>query len=418
MSTSEQENKPVTIIGGGIIGLCCALSLIEKGHQVRLLDPMDETARTSYGNAGVISPWSCVPQPLPGVWKNIPRWLFNPHGPVNVQWPYLHHLLPWTQKFLKQSTLELAKQNSQAMADLIRDTIPIYQRHLSGTAKEYLLQDAWYLQVFREANAIQQDSLGIRLRETQHAPMEVVDGNELHEIEPAISDEYQSALVIKGQKRALSSGHLCQALQDKVRRLGGEVIRCKVHSITPTEANGWLLNTDQGELDSNQLVLAAGIWSKHLLEPLGIHLPLISERGYHLTFKGPGLQLKHSVMDVEHAFVVSSMEDGIRAAGTAEFAHADATANEQRAEVFKPLTKQLLKGLNTDNTTSWMGVRPSFPDSLPCIGYIPNLPNLFAAFGHSHYGMSMAPKTGEIIADLLSGKTPDIDITPYSIQRF
>jgi D-amino-acid dehydrogenase len=154
------------------------------------------------------------------------------------------------------------------------------------------------------------------------------------------------------------------------------------------------------------------------LEPLGIKVPLEAERGYHLVFRDPGITINNSIMDTQGKFAASSMLAGVRCAGTTEFAGLDAPPDYRRAKMFKRLGRRLFPQLNVDDAEEWMGTRPSFPDSLPCIGEVPGRANLFSAFGHSHYGFGMAPNTGRIVAELVSGQQPNVDITPYRIDRF
>ena len=149
-----------------------------------------------------------------------------------------------------------------------------------------------------------------------------------------------------------------------------------------------------------------------------MHLPLEAERGYHLVFRNPRIEINNSIMDVEHMFVASQMAGGVRVAGTAEFAGIQAAPDYRRAFVFKKAVKSLFPRINIDEVVPWMGRRPTFPDSLPCIGRVEGLNGLYAAFGHSHYGLSQAPSTGRIIADCVTGRTPDVDIYPYRIGRF
>jgi D-amino-acid dehydrogenase len=143
-----------------------------------------------------------------------------------------------------------------------------------------------------------------------------------------------------------------------------------------------------------------------------------AERGYHLRCQNPGITINNSIMDVEHMCVASQMDNGIRVAGTAEFAGIEAPPDHRRALKFKKTLKNLFPDINTEQATPWMGRRPTLPDSLPCIGPVRNLENLFCAFGHSHYGLSQAPVTGQIIADCLTDRDPNFDISPYSIDRF
>ena len=405
------------VVGAGIVGICCALSLLEKGERVTLIDRDAPGQGASYGNAGVISPWSNVPQSLPGVWKSIPKWLLDPEGPVAIRPGYLLKALPWAIRFLRAGTPERIVAVSDAMAVLARPSVDLYRHHLNGTGHEGLVRDSWYLNVYRRSEDASLDGDDWRLRARQDTPVEVVSGERLREIEPALSSEFKAAIVIRDQARAIAPGRIGEVLAEKVRSMGGKVLRGRVHRLRP-EGEGWIADTDLGELTAPKVVLAAGAWSARLLAPLGISLPLEAERGYHLVFKNPGVALNNSVLDVERKFVTSSMEAGIRSAGTAEFAGLDAPPNYRRARIFKRLTKRMLPDLNTDDVEEWMGVRPSFPDSLPCIGELPGHPGLFAAFGHSHYGLMMAPATGRIVADLVTATPANVDLAPYRAERF
>ena len=415
--TATTAVEGALVVGAGIVGICCALSLLEKGEQVTLIDRDAPGQGASYGNAGVISPWSNVPQSLPGVWKSIPKWLLDPEGPVAIRPGYLLKALPWAIRFLRAGTPEKIVAVSDAMATLARPSVDLYRHHLNGTGHEDLVRDSWYLNVYRRAEDASLNRADWRLRARQDTPVEVISGERLREIEPALSPEFKAAIVIRDQARAIAPGRIGEVLAEKVRSMGGKVLRGKVHRLRP-EGEGWIADTDLGELTAPKVVLAAGAWSARLLEPLGLSLPLEAERGYHLVFKNPGVALNNSVLDVERKFVTSSMESGIRSAGTAEFAGLDAPPNYRRARIFKGLTKRMLPDLNTDDVEEWMGVRPSFPDSLPCIGELPGLPGLFAAFGHSHYGLMMAPATGRIVADLVTATPGNVDLAPYRAERF
>jgi len=421
MNTSTADGT--IVIGAGIVGICCGLSLLEKGEAVTIIDRDAPGQGASYGNAGVISPWSNVPQSLPGVWKSIPKWLLDPEGPVAVRPGYLLKAMPWAIRFLRAGAPERITAISDAMSVLTRPSVDLYRHHLRGTGHEDLVKDSWYLHVYRRAEEASLGDAAGRLRERQDTPIEIISGQQLREIEPALSPEYEAAIVIRDQARAITPGRIGEVLTEKLRSMGGKVLRGTVHRLRPqgeSRAGGesWVAETDLGELTAPRVVLAAGAWSARLLEPLGVRLPLEAERGYHLVFKNPGVALNNSVMEVEGKFVTSSMDTGIRSAGTAEFAGLDAPPDYRRARIFKRLTKRMLPDINTDEVEEWMGVRPSFPDSLPCIGEMPGLPGLFAAFGHSHYGLMMAPATGRVVADLVTTAPPNVDLAPYRADRF
>ena len=418
MDKKAKNNSGVTIVGAGIVGICTALSALQRGNQVCLIDPSPPASGASSGNAGVISPWSCVPQSLPGLWKNIPKWMLDPDGPLRIRLSYLPKLLPWTIKFLKAGQTDRIPRISDAMDVLVRSNTKLYRQHLGGTGHENLLVDSLYIHTYRNENRASPHDLGWKLRQLRGADVEVVSGGALREIEPALSPDYTSAMLIKDQARTVSPEKLGQVLAEKFCQLGGEIRCASVLKIMPVDGGNWWLDTNSGDISAEKLVISAGAWSTQLLKPLGLSIPLEYEHGYHLMFSNPGVTLSHSVMDVDFKFVTSSMTGGIRSAGTAEFSGLNGSPDYRRARIFSHLTKKMLPALNTDNSIEWRGTRPSLPDSLPCLGAIPRYPNLFAAFGHSHFGLGMAPQTGEIIADLLSGVDTGIDMIPYRVDRF
>ena len=411
-------SEDVTVLGAGIVGICCALSLAERGVRVRLIDRGDPGQETSFGNAGVISPWSIVPQSMPGLWKKIPGWLIDPLGPVAVRPGHLPRLAGWGLRFLAQGREGRVREISAAMETLNRDCVSIYRHHLSGTGHEDLIRGSYYVHAFRSGGDARLDSLDNDLRLGAGAELERVDSAELRRIEPALSPDFKDAIVIKGQACALSPGRVGAVLAKKLLGMGGQIVQAEIHAIKPRENNGWSYTTDQGEFAAPKLILAMGAWSVALLKPLGIRIPLESERGYHVSFTKPGIALNNSIMDVDRKFVASSMEDGVRVAGTAEFAGLDAPVNEKRLKGLVKPARGLSPDLKTESYTTWSGQRPSLPDSLPCIGTFDKFPGLVAAFGHSHYGLMMAPKTGRIVADIATQTPVHMDLSHYNPTRF
>jgi len=166
------------------------------------------------------------------------------------------------------------------------------------------------------------------------------------------------------------------------------------------------------------MVVAAGAWSNRLAIQLDYSVPLVAERGYHSQISDPGIELKHPVMSLSRHFVMTPLENGLRLAGTAEFAALDAKPDYRRAKVLLKQAGHYLEGLRTTNVTEWMGQRPAMPDSLPVISRSPGHANVFYAFGHGHYGITQGPTTGRIIADLVTGNQPAIDISAFRFDRF
>lgn len=414
---SEDERLGHAVVGAGIVGICTALSLQERGQKVTLIDPNPPAEQASYGNAGVISTWSCVPQSMPGLWKNVPKWLLDPEGPVSLRWSYLPKFLPWMLRFFAAGREDRIPAISDAMLQLHRPTVDIFRQHLAGTGHEDLIRDSMYVFVYRDPSKLNFENLEWRLRRERGVPFERVDAATLHDVEPDISDDYKAAVFVKGQGRAYDPGAVGKALAEKFEKQGGKLLQARVMALKPVEG-GVELQTDQGTKIADKAILAAGPWSASLLKSHGLKVPLEAERGYHIVFTDPGVTLNNSIMVTDAKFVVSSMASGIRCAGTAEFAGLDHPPDYRRAHVLAGPAKRLLPKLNTEAREVWMGQRPSFPDTLPAIGDVPGLPGVIAAFGHGHTGLTAAPMTGRIAAMLAVGETPNIDVSAYSLKRF
>ena len=406
------------VVGAGIVGICAALALQDKGFKVSVIDRDAAAEGASYGNAGVISPWSCVPQSLPGLWKQVPKWLLDPEGPLALRWSYAPRLSPWLMKFLRAGAHHRLPAIADAMLAVNQPSLDMYQHLLAGTGEEALVKDCLYLHVYRSIDGADPDALSWRLRRERGVPLEVLRNGEVQELEPEISPAIKSAMVVKQQGRTVNPGRLGKVLAAKAERRGARFLRGRVTRIVPASDDGYRIDTDNGCHTSDTVILAAGAWSARLLSSLGVRVPLEAERGYHLIFKDPGVSLGHSIMDADHKFVTSSMEMGVRSAGTAEFAGLDAEPNYRRARVFIRHTKALLPKLNTECCEEWMGARPSSPDSVPYIGPVPGHPGIFCAFGHGHLGLTGAPMTGRMLAALVAGEPLNMNMTPYRLDRF
>ena len=401
---TETEIADVTILGAGVIGVCTALTALENGLTVAVVDRQGPGQATSYGNAGVISPWSCVPQCTPGVWKNVPQWLIDPNGPVKFRWRNLGATIPWALRFFSNATPKNVERIADVMDALMRDNVQSYRRFLNGTGRDDLLAESWSITAYRGESKPSLDDWQWRLRRDRGAPIEIVDGGALREIEPALATDYTFAVLLKDQGRSTDPGAMCQTLAEKAARNGAVFLRDEIVTIDPIEGGGVSLRTKDGAIAVKKLVLAAGAWSASLLRPLGYRFPLIAERGYHLEFEDPGVELRHSIQDTDAKVYLSSMANGVRVAGTAEFANADTPPNYARAKALAHVAKRVAPGLKLSPAREWMGVRPSFPDNLPAIGPLARHPQIIAAFGHSHWGLGEAPATARLVADALCGR--------------
>ena len=407
----------IIILGAGAVGLMTALVLAERGQTVRLIDRGDPGQETSFGNAGVISPWSFIPQSLPGTWKKVPGMLLGHQRPLGVEprlWP---RMVPWGLRFLRNGSEDRVRAIADAMEPLCAPSVELYRRHLTGTGQEHLVRDSYYVHAYRSESKQLLDALDYRIRSEKGADLDLIGARALQSLEPALSTDFKTAVLIKGQARALSPGLIMQALTEKAKSLGVNILRESVSSLS-RNSTGWTVETDTDRHTACKVAVTMGAWSSALLKQLGILVPLMAERGYHVEFPDAGFELNNSILDADAKFVASTMEGGLRAAGHAEFGTVDAPPNKNRQ---KRLTRQALAAfpdLKPGREKHWMGRRPSFPDSLPMIGAFEKFEGLFAGFGHSHYGLMMAPKTGDLLADMIMGRTPNLDCAPYDTARF
>ncbi len=412
------DGKPTVVLGAGIVGVCCARYLQQRGQSVVLVDRVPIGAGCSFGNAGVLSSWSCEPLAKPGLWKDMPGWLADPLGPVSLKLDYLPWLAPWLLRFARAARPRRIAEISEAMFTLNQPTVELFRQLLAGSGHESLVADSSYLFVTRRPESLDEHGPGWTMRRAVGAPITVLGAGELHEMEPDLSPEYVKGIAIGAQGRATNPGRLVRVIGERVLDGGGRFRRADVRALTLREGGGAVLHTDGGTIDATRLVLAAGAFSARLLKPLGVNIPLQVERGYHMEFRDPGVTIHNSVHDADRTFVASAMEGGVRCAGTSEFNHLDAEPDMRRARNLKILGKALFPGLNVEQGSEWMGRRPTLPDTIPVIGPLPGHRNVILAFGHGHLGLTGAPMTGKLVAAMLTGEPLNTDPTPYRAERF
>ena len=408
----------ITIIGAGIVGICCASYLQRDGHRVTVIDRGPPGEGTSFGNAGILSPGSCVPMAVPGVLSKLPGWLADPLGPVAVRFGHLPSMLPWFLHFRRASRMENVERSADALRRLLSQTFDAYAPLVKAAGVPEIMQRPGYLVVYESDAAFQSDQLSWKIRRDRGVEFDVLDGAGLRAMEPALAPIYARGVYILDQGYVTSPLRLTQSLAAQFERDGGTIERREVRDIEMGDKGPVAVITDAGRLNVETLVIAAGAHSARFAHRLGDRVLLEAERGYHVQFSAPGMSLKRPVSSAAGKFFATPMEMGIRVAGTTEFAGLDRPANMHRAQVLLKHARRMFPDLKTEAMTEWMGQRPSTPDYLPVIGVSARHRNVFYAFGHGHLGLVSGAPTGRIIAELVAGKTPTIDVTPYRPDRF
>ena len=418
---SDSEPRSVTVIGAGIVGTVCANYLQRDGFHVTLVDRNggEPTEMASFGNAGGICPASVVPMALPGMLKNAPSWILDPLGPLHIRPAYLPACFLWLYRFWRQSSIERVEATSKALASLHMPAFEAYEPLLREAGLKSLIRQTGQLLVYRNAHSFNHDILARRLRRETGLPVDVLDAREIRQLEPSLAPDFQKAELVSANGHCVDPFGLVEGLTRHFVRCGGVLLRDDVVAFEHGPDGLQALRTASGKsIAVDTVLIATGAWSKALMGQLGHRVPLETQRGYHVTIPHPGTSPRIMIIAVEEKIAVTPMAMGLRIAGTVEFAGLRAPPNFERARRLLELGKRVFPTLNTTEFSQWMGHRPSLPDSLPVLGRSPKHRNVFFAFGHGHQGLMGASRTGQVMAEIIGGRKPSIDLTPFRVGRF
>lgn len=410
--------RNVTVLGAGIVGICCAAYLRRDGHEVTLIDRGEPGQGASFGNAGILSPASCVPMALPGVVGKLPGWLMDPMGPVAVRMAHLPAMLPWFLHLRKAARAGKVEATADALRRLLAQTFDAYAPLVKAAGVADIVRRPGYLVVYESDAAFDSDALSWKIRRDRGVEFDVLDAPGLRKLEPALAPIYTRGVYVLDQGYVTSPLRLAQSLAAQFSRDGGRIERRDVNDIEIGADGPAALLTDGGRMPIETLVVAAGVHSAWMAKRLGERVLLEAERGYHVQYEAPGVSISRPISSAAGKFFVTPMEMGLRVAGTTEFAGLDRPANPGRVRVLRAHAKRMFPELRSDSASEWMGQRPSTPDYLPVIGASSRYRNVYYAFGHGHLGVVSAAPTGRLVADLASGRAPSIDLRPYRVDRF
>lgn len=418
--TGFQTPQAVTVIGAGMVGLSCAVQLQAQGIAVTVINNKSLEERTSFGHGGVIAACACVPVSTPGIVKQVPQWLLDPLGPLSLPIRHLPKLTGWGVGFVRNSRERAFQQTVSALAALLDDALKLHLEQARLIDALEVIQSAPYYYLYRDEAAFQRDSLAWQMRQQFGNVYELLADGDIQQLESAIASEFAFAVKLHDHGMTTSPSAVLQKLQDYFLSQGGEILTETVQRIgSNNQIHGVRLDTDQATHHCEKVVIAAGAWSGTLAKQLGDKVNLQAEGGYHVQVKNPNIQLNAPVMFSEGKLVATPMAGGdIRFAGLVEMGGLTAPMNEKFAERLLTHAKKLFPAIHTDEQVKWHGYRPSTADSLPVIGYSPNNADVVYAFGHQHIGFTLAPRTAQLVTQLLTGEPTDVDLTPYRIERF
>lgn len=414
----EMKTSPVIVIGGGVIGLSIALTLQESGVNVLLIDQGSIGSGASYGNAGHIATEQVFPIANPSILKSLPSMLFDPLGPLRLDWRYLLPLMPWMLRLLSNMRAKPLQHIHEALTLINAAALPAWQVFMDQWQLNDLVKiNGSVLVTEKQATVVKLQQQGERLNRIG-VTNSWLSGAQLRELEPQLAANQLGALFYPKTGHVVDLAALLTKLQTQFLALGGQVLEHV--AVLKVEQRGFdevCIESTQGFLLAHNVVIACGAYAKDLVRTIsGISVPLEAERGYHLMLPEEIARLSIPVSSADRRFIMTPMTHGLRLAGTVEYAGLHLPPNMQRARNFVPLANPMLcSPLNTENNTEWMGCRPTIADSLPVID---KKNNCYFAFGHQHLGLTQAAITAEIIKSMYFGHPPPIDCAAFALNRF
>ncbi len=408
----------IAVVGAGIVGTSCAFFLQRDGHDVTLLDPREPGTGTSFGNAGIISLGSIAPVVTPALLRKLPSLLRDRTGPLAVRWAYLPRLLPWLVRLVLNARPARVEAAARAIAALGERCLPAHEVVIQECGLGELVRSGGWLKVARsKATLLEATATERRFLDRFGRRYEILEGEALRALEPALAADLVAGLWLPDNRAVLDPCRYVQGIARSFLERGGRFLRAEATGFAFEGARIAHVGTSAGPLSVDAVVLAAGAFARRLAALGGVRVPLDAERGYHVMLPHPQRTLGRPIYSCEHGFVLAPMAEGLRLTGGVELASPWAPPDFRRIRRLVPLAQRLVPGLSGEILAQWQGCRPTVADSLPVIGASPRTPNLWCAFGHHHIGLTLGPLTGRLIADLVAGRDPGFDLSPYRPDR-
>lgn len=411
--------ETAVVVGGGIVGVCCALYLQREGYRVTLIDPAaagDSTAKWSCGQMAVSE---VIPLSKPGILKKIPGWLLDQKGPLALRPSAFPGILPWFLRFVACARHSKIVEIAEDMATLTHHVYEDYAPLLDVCADKTLMGERPIIEVFDTSSGLEHEGPHLELRQALGFKSEVLDRAAIADLEPALAGKFNHGLLFSDWRAVSDTKGFIAALTQSFLDQGGIRLRAEVKHIDEVadRASGVALSNGERH-PADHVVIAAGTGSRKFFEQMGAKVPLAGIAGYQVLLPTPGVALRHSIIYSDGGFCFSPMTRGLQIGGTIEFASQDAEPNYKRAEIILEKARKVLPQLQVDAVEFGVGYRPFLPDTKPVIDRSSRLSNVFLAFGHGQLGLTLGATTGRLITDLVSGRKPAQDLTPFSAKRF
>ena len=411
-----EKKLKIGIVGAGIQGISNALFLQKKGFNVTIFDREEPGSPTaSYGNAGHFSPYASVPINRPDVLTDVPAMLLSSTGPLALKWSYVPKMIPWFLQFIRNCSSKKMMHTAKNMHQILDLALPAYDELFEEINIEGLVEKKGILYIWND-QSLKSRELEIKVRNELGVDQQVVNPKEIHDLEPNIKPFYHGGVYYRYGRHARNPKKILLKLFDLFKKKNGKFLKINVKDINFDEEKP-IIKSETQNFNFDKIVIACGAFSKRLTDNLNEKIPLDTERGYHVHFKGCDHLLSRPVIFSNRGFGITPMEQGLRVVGTVEFGGLDNPLSKARIKNLINNAKYMLGDL-PEHEDEWLGFRPSTPDFLPVIGPSKNHKNVFYCFGHHHLGWTLGPISGKIIAGMIADENTNLDLKPYSSLRF
>ena len=409
--------KPsVGVIGAGIQGVCISLCLVKKGFRVTLIDRDEPGSSASYGNAGHFSPYASVPINRPDVLIDVPAMLFSATGPLSLKWNYVPKMIPWFIKFIKNCSRKKMMHTAKYMHQILDLALPAYDDLFKEIDISGLVENKGIIYFWTNKD-LKSRELEINIRKELGVEQQLLTAHEIHDLEPHIRKIYHSGIYYPSARHARNPKKILLKLFDLFLQKGGHFEKQNVNTINFSSDEKPIIKTNLNSYIFDKSVIACGAFSKKLTDEVNEKIPLDTERGYHVHFKGHDHLLTRPVIFLNRGFGITPMEPGLRVVGTVEFGGLNNPISKKRIVNLVNNAKYLFPEL-TEHYDEWLGFRPTLPDCLPVMGPSKNYKNLYYSFGHHHLGWTLGAISGKIMARMIAGENTNLDLSAYNSLRF
>ena len=417
MDEDGKLKSSIGVIGAGIQGICVSLCLIKKGFKVTLLDRDDPGKDSaSYGNAGHFSPYASAPINRPDILVDVPSMLLSSTGPLSLKWNYAFKMIPWFLKFIKNCSKKKMMHTAKYMHQILNLALPAYDELFKDIDISELVENKGIIYFWTNKDLKCRD-LEIKIRNELGVKQQLLTPHEIHDLEPHIRKIYHGGVLYPYARHARNPRKILLKLFDSFIQKGGRFEKKNVQKINFSSENKPIIQTNLNFYSFDKIVVTCGAFSKKFTDQVNEKIPLETERGYHVHFKGNDHLLSRPVIFLNRGFGISPMEQGLRVVGTVEFGGLENPPSKKRIQNLINGAKYLFPELGK-HQDEWLGFRPTLPDFLPVIGPSKNYKNLFYSFGHHHLGWTLGAISGKIVAGMIAGENTNLDLSPYNSLRF